>query len=83
VANYQLALAPGRYEWVLAVWKKLGPFSPTNADSLLREAGFYEDPGAPGQPGAVTVDGGVSHVDFVVNFENMHAVSYWFPLPPP
>src|SRR5438309_10503485 len=38
---YTLPLPPGRYEWVLAVWQKQGPLSPTNADTLLRETGLY------------------------------------------
>jgi hypothetical protein len=79
VATYRLPLARNRYEWILAVWKKQGSFDDTPPDSLLREAGFYRDPTDPAQPGAVIVTGGMSDVDFVVDFDAMHPVSYWFP----
>lgn len=80
IATYELPLASGTYEWILAVWKKTGSLSLTNADTLLREAGFYRDPADTTRPGVVTVSGGATAgVDFVVDFGNMHAVSYWFP----
>lgn len=79
IATYVLDLPPGRYEWVLAVWKKEGGLSVANADSLLREAGFYRDPADATQPGAIVVNGRVRGVDFVVDFDDMHPVSFYFP----
>ena len=83
VVHYTLPLPDGEYHWVLAVWKKVGtlnPADPASADSLLREAGFYRDTADTSQPGAVRVNGtGTDHVDFVVDFGNMHTVSYFFP----
>ena len=82
VATYRLPLPAGRYEWVLAVWEKQGRLTATNADTLLREAGFYRDPNNPDQRGVVIVSGGQSNTDFVVDFADMHPVSYWFPSAP-
>lgn len=83
MATYQLPLPTGTYEWVLAVWKQEGTLTLTNADSLLREAGFYRDPSDPARPGAVIVSGAATGaVDFVVDFDNMHPVSFWFPTGP-
>lgn len=79
IATYRLPLPAGRYEWVLAVWKKIGQLSLDNADSLLREAGYYRDPSNPTQPGVVTVAGAQDSIDFVVDFGNMHPVSFYFP----
>ena len=78
-ATYRLPLPAGRYEWILAVWKKVGVLSLTNADSLLREAGYYRNPANPTLPGAVDITGGVDSLDFVVDFNNMHAISFYFP----
>jgi len=78
--RYQLQLPDGSYAWVLAAWKKQGTLSPANADNLLREAGYYRNPADPTQPGVVTVSGtGTDSIDFVVDFTNMHPVSYYFP----
>ena len=78
---YTLALPSGRYEWVLAVWKKQGTLTFANADSLLREAGYYRNPADTTQPGVVNVyDAGTDSIDFVVDFTNMHPVSFYFPL---
>src|SRR2546426_2749348 len=42
--RFVLQVPDGTYEWVLAVWeKKGGPLGAQNADSLLREVGFYRD----------------------------------------
>lgn len=81
VAGYALPVPPGTYAWVLAVWKKLGTITPANAESLLAEAGFYRDPADTGLPGAVVVppDGARNAVDFLVDFDQRHPVSYWFP----
>lgn len=77
---YQVPLPPGRYAWVLAAWKKVGTLTPANADSLLREAGYYRDPADTSRPGSVVVgDAATTDVDFVVDFANMHPVSYYFP----
>ncbi|MGH7548706.1 MAG: hypothetical protein ACREMM_11090 [Gemmatimonadales bacterium] len=77
--TFQLPLANAPYEWVLAVWVKQG-FTPFNADATLREAGYYRDPVNPGQPGAVVVnDTVVPGIDFIVDFDNMHTVDFWFP----
>lgn len=78
-ASYQLPLPPGQYEWILAVWKKVGQLSLTNADTLLREAGFYRDPSNPSQPGVLDVVTHRDSIDFVVDFDNMHPVSFYFP----
>ncbi|MBI1967454.1 MAG: hypothetical protein HYS40_05655 [Gemmatimonadetes bacterium] len=81
VRFYTLPLIAGRYEWVLAVWKKQGTLTFANADSLLREAGYYRNPADPSQPGIVNVYGAsTDSIDFVVDFTNMHPVSYYFPL---
>lgn len=79
LATYQLPLPAGHYEWLLAVWKKVGTLSLTNADSLLREAGFYRNPVNPALPGTLDITGGRDSVDFVVDFGNMHPVSFYFP----
>ena len=43
--RYVLQVPNGTYEWVLAVWEKKSttPLGAGNADSLLREIGFYPD----------------------------------------
>lgn len=80
---YTLPVPEGRYEWVLAVWKKQGQLTISNADSLLREAGFFRDPADTTRAGVVAVSGiGTDEIDFVVDFDMMHPVSYWFPMPP-
>lgn len=76
---YSLSLPNGTYHWILAAWKKVGPLSQQNADSLLREAGYYKNPADTTQAGVVVVNGTATGVDFVVDFTNMHPVSYYFP----
>jgi hypothetical protein len=80
VTTYTLPLTGPRYEWVLAAWVKQG-FSLANADTHLYEAGYYRDPRDPSSPGVVLIPAGgsVDSVDFVIDFENMHPVSFWFP----
>jgi hypothetical protein len=78
---YALPLPDGTYQWVLAAWKKVGTLTPQNADTLLREAGYYRDPGDTGRIGVVVVNGLATGIDFVVDFTNMHPVSYYFPAP--
>lgn len=76
----------GRYEWVVAVWKKVGAFAPgfSNADSLLKEAGFYRDKADPTAPGVVVVSGtATDSIDFVIDFSNMHPICTYFPPCPP
>ena len=78
---YTVPLPNGRYEWVLAAWVKQG-FTPANADTTLREAGFYRrgpDTTRFGS-GIVVVSGtGTDSIDLVVDFNNMHPVSFYFP----
>jgi hypothetical protein len=64
---------------VLAAWKKQGALSQQNADTLLREAGYYKNPADTTQAGVVVVNGAATGIDFVVDFTNMHPVSYYFP----
>lgn len=75
VAPYSAALQPpGRYEWVLAVWKKVGPLTLTPADTaVLRVAGYYRDPVDSTQPGVVIVPNGgaAGDVDFRVAFDSL------------
>jgi hypothetical protein len=78
VVAYSLPVPPGRYEWVLAVWKKLGPLDPAN----LMESGYYRDPADTSRPGVVTFTGVADPIDFVVDFDQRHPISYWFPTPP-
>jgi hypothetical protein len=77
---YALPLSEGRYEWLLAVWKKVGGLTLTVADTaLLREAGHYRDPADTTQPGVVVVSGtGTAGVDFAVDFDNMRTVTSYF-----
>ena len=76
---YILPLPDTTYQWVLAAWKKQGNLTPQNADSLLREAGYYRDPADTTKPGVVVVNGKTAGVNFVVDFTNMHPVSFYFP----
>ncbi|MGH9260623.1 MAG: hypothetical protein ACRD08_12120 [Acidimicrobiales bacterium] len=79
-AFYTLPLPDGRYEWLLAVWKKVGMLTFSIADTaLLREAGHYRDPADTTQPGVVVVSGtGRDSIDFAVNFDSMRTVSSYF-----
>ena len=76
---YTLPLPDTTYQWVLAVWKRQGLLTLQNADSLLRETGYYRDPADTTKAGVVVVKGKTTGVDFVVDFTNMHPVSYYFP----
>ena len=80
---YTVPLPNGRYEWVVAAWRKQGPFDPSKADSLFKEAGFYKG-GAPDTTshgsGIVVVNGtGTDAINILVDFGNMHPISYYFP----
>jgi len=80
---YTLPVPNGRYEWVLAVWKKQGNLTISNADSLLREAGYYKrtdsDTSLYGAGIVVVNSIGTDSINFVVDFNNMHPVSFYFP----
>ena len=79
---YSLTLPNDQYHWIVAVWAKVGldPTDTANADSHLMEAGYYRDPADSTKPGVVNVDNaGTGLVNFVVDFNNMHSVSYFFP----
>jgi len=74
VALYSIELLPDTYEWVVAVWKKVGDLTLTAQDTtLLRVAGYYRSPADSMQPGVVTVPTGgvVDSVDFRVNFAGL------------
>ncbi|HEV2750976.1 MAG TPA: hypothetical protein VGV12_10690 [Gemmatimonadales bacterium] len=80
---YDISVEPGRYEWVLAVWVKQG-FNLTNADSTLREAGYYRSPADTSQPGVVTLGGApASSINFVVDFGHMHPPCHYYNPPCP
>ena len=66
---------------MLAAWVKQG-FTPQNADSTLREAGFFRDSGDTTVHGSgiVVVNGtGTDSIDFTIDFTKMHPVSFYFP----
>jgi hypothetical protein len=69
-AAYGVPLPAGRYEWLVAVWKKPGSPSFTTSDTaLFRVAGEY--------PGVVTVPAGgaAADIDVVVAFDNLRPVT--------
>jgi hypothetical protein len=73
-AAYSVALSPGTYQWVLAVWKKIGTLTLSPSDTaLLRVAGYYRSPTDSTQRGVVTVPSGlaVRDIDFAVNFDSL------------
>ena len=76
-ATYSLPLPDGRYEWIVAVWKKIGNLTGTTADTaLLREAGYYREPADTSQAGAVTLAGaGIDGIDFVVDLGDLHPIT--------
>ena len=76
-ATYTLPLSDGRYEWIVAVWKKIGNLTGTTADTaLLREAGYYREPADTSQAGAVTLAGaGIDGIDFVVDLGDLHPIT--------
>ena len=74
VAAYSVPLDPGTYEWVLAVWKKVGTLTLSPADTaLLRVAGYYRNPADTTLPGVITVPSGgsVGDIDFDVDFDQL------------
>ena len=86
--RYVLQVPNGTYEWVLAVWEKKSHtgLSAQNADSLLREVGFYHNPAdaTPQGSGRVHVTGGgADSINFTIDFTNMHRICDYFPPCPP
>ena len=74
VAAYSVPLDPGPYQWLVAVWKKVGQLTLSPADTaLLRVAGYYRNPADTTQPGAVTVPPGAAagDVNFTADFDNL------------
>jgi len=81
---YSVGLPTGRYEWVVAVWKKLGTLTTASADSLLREAGYYRDPADTTLPGVVNVyTQGTDSIDFVIDFDHMNPPCRYYSPPCP
>ena len=77
-AAYSVALPPHAYEWVVAVWKKIGTLTLTAADtSLLRVAGYYRNPADTTLPGVVTVPSGgaAGNIDFVADFDHLRTAT--------
>jgi len=73
-AAYSMALDPGTYHWVVAVWKKVGMLYVSPADTaLLRVAGYYRNPADTSQPGMVIVPNGPAPGDitFVANLDSL------------
>jgi hypothetical protein len=82
-APYSIPVAAGRYEWVVAVWVKQG-FTLANADSTLRETGYYRDPADTTRPGAVNVlTQPAGSIDFVIDFGHMHPPCRYYAPPCP
>ena len=82
-AFYAVPLSSGRYEWVVAVWVKQG-FVLANADSTLRETGYYRDPADTTLPGVVNVyTQGTDSIDFVIDFDHMHPPCRYYSPPCP
>jgi hypothetical protein len=74
MATYSVELTPGTYEWVLAVWKKVGNLTLSPADTaLLRVAGYYRNLVDTMSPGVVTVPPGAAagDIDFLVDFDHL------------
>jgi len=74
-AAYSMALDPGTYHWVVAVWKKVGMLHVSPADTaLLRVAGYYRNPADTSRPGVVTVPKGAAagDVNFVAHLDSLH-----------
>ena len=73
-AAYSVALDPGTYHWIVAVWKKLGTLTISPQDTaLLRVAGYYRNPVDSTQRGVVPISSGpaAGGIDFVVNFDSL------------
>jgi len=63
----------------------LEPLSSPNADSTLREAGYYRDPADTSQPGVVNVpaQGVTARIDFVIDFGQLHPPCRYYNPPCP
>jgi hypothetical protein len=73
-AAYSVALDPGTYHWIVAVWKKLGTLTISPRDTaLLRVAGYYRNPADSTQAGVVSVSNGpaAGDINFVVKFDSL------------
>ena len=73
-AAYSVAIDPGTYHWIVAVWKKLGALTISPQDTaLLRVAGYYRNPADSTQRGVVSVSNGpaAGDIDFVVDFDSL------------
>ena len=73
-AAYSVAIDPGTYHWIVAVWKKLGALTISPQDTaLLRVAGYYRNPADSTQRGVVSVANGpaAGDIDFVVDFDSL------------
>jgi hypothetical protein len=80
--TYQLELPPDRYEWVVAVWKKVGTPTLSRQDTaMFRVAGDYRDPADTTQRGVVTIPSGgaVGDVNVRVDFGNLRTVDSFVP----
>jgi hypothetical protein len=74
VAAYSVPLDPGPYQWIVAVWKKIGTLTLSPADTaLLRVAGYYRDAVDTTRAGVMSVPAGgsVGDIDFVVDFDHL------------
>ena len=74
VTQYSVALLPGTYAWVLAVWKKVGTLTLSPADTaLLRVAGYYRNRSDTTLAASVTVpgNGSAGDVDFIVDLDHL------------
>jgi hypothetical protein len=82
-APYSIPVESGRYAWVVAVWVKRG-FTLANADSTLRETGYYRDPADTTRPGVVNVlTQPASSIDFVIDFGHMRPPCRYYAPPCP
>jgi len=82
-AAYSIPVETGRYAWVVAVWVKQG-FTLANADSTLRETGYYRDPADTTRPGVVNVPSPLAQsIDFVIDFDHMHPPCRYYAPPCP
>jgi hypothetical protein len=82
-APYRIPVESGRYEWVVAVWVKQG-FTLANADSTLRETGYYRDPADTTRAGVVNVlSQPVQAIDLVIDFDHMHPPCRYYTPPCP
>ena len=82
-APYSIPVESGRYEWVVAVWVKQG-FTLANAESTLRETGYYRDPADTTRAGVVNVlSQPVQAIDLVIDFDHMHPPCRYYTPPCP